>query len=94
MARAGQHGFVLNDKEGYCSNTSILYTPFENALNREPGWCRPYAAYSLLYSHFGEQVNNVRMVVSPCGASRATSMASSWMDNPTDKDRLLLKHQR
>ncbi len=30
----------------------------------------------------------------PCGVDWATSMASSWMENPTDKDRLLLKHQR
>ncbi len=33
------------------------------------------------------------MVVSPCGAARATSAASSWMENPTDKHRLLLEHQ-
>ncbi len=26
------------------------------------------------------------------GADRATSMASSWIENPTDKDRPLLKH--
>ncbi len=32
------------------------------------------------------------MVVSPCGADRATSMASSWMENPAYKDMLLLKH--
>ncbi len=31
------------------------------------------------------------MVVITCGADWATSMASSWMENPTDKDRLLLK---
>ncbi len=29
----------------------------------------------------------------PCGVDRATSMASPWMENPTDKDRLLPKHQ-
>ncbi len=28
-----------------------------------------------------------------CGADRATSMASSWMGNPTDMDKLQLKHQ-
>ncbi len=33
------------------------------------------------------------MVVAPCGADRATSTASSWMENPIDKERLLLKHQ-
>ncbi len=27
------------------------------------------------------------------GADRAISMASCWMENPTDKDGLLLKHQ-
>ncbi len=27
----------------------------------------------------------------PCGSDLATSMASFWMENPTDKDRLLLK---
>ncbi len=30
--------------------------------------------------------------MSSCGADWATSMASSWMKSPTDKDRLLLKH--
>ncbi len=34
------------------------------------------------------KVNNFRVVVSPCGADR-TSMASYWMENPTDKDGLL-----
>ncbi len=33
------------------------------------------------------------MVVTPCGADQATLMASCWMDNPIDHDRLLLKHQ-
>ncbi len=31
---------------------------------------------------------------SPVARTGATSMVSSWMENPTDKDRLLLKHQR
>ncbi len=47
----------------------------------------------LLYSQLRELVNNVREVVSPYGADQATSMASSWMGNPIDKDRLLLMHQ-
>ncbi len=42
-----------------------------------------------LHTKLKKQVNNVPMAVSP----RATAMASSWLDNPTDKDRLLLKHQ-
>ncbi len=33
------------------------------------------------------------MVVNPCDAGRATSIASSWMDNTTDQDGILLKHQ-
>ncbi len=33
------------------------------------------------------------VVVNPCGADRATSMAISWVENPTGEDRLLLKHQ-
>ncbi len=52
------------------------------------------SSLSLSLSPVKELVNNVCMVVSPCGADRATSMASSWMENPTDKDRLLPKHQR
>ncbi len=36
---------------------------------------------------------NVRMDVSPLWRDRATSMASSWIENCTDKDRLLLKHR-
>ncbi len=28
-----------------------------------------------------------------CGANRATFMASSWIENSTDQDWLLLKHQ-
>ncbi len=29
----------------------------------------------------------------PCGADRATPTASTWMENPTEKDVLLLRHQ-
>ncbi len=35
------------------------------------------------------QVNNARMVVSPCGTDQATSMASSWVSNLTDQDELI-----
>ncbi len=34
------------------------------------------------------------MIVSPCGADLATSMASSLTENPTDNDRLVFKRQR
>ncbi len=33
------------------------------------------------------------VVARPSGSDRATLMASSWRENPTDNDRLLLKHQ-
>ncbi len=45
-----------------------------------------------VYSQLREQVNNVSMVVSSFGTDRAASMASSWTENSTDKDGLLLKH--
>ncbi len=38
---------------------------------------KPFAPCSSLYSQLRKQVNNVRMVVSPCVAGRAMSMASS-----------------
>ncbi len=38
---------------------------------------------STFHSQFKEQANNVCNVVSPCCADRETSMASSWMENPT-----------
>ncbi len=44
---------------------------------------------SLLYSHIGGgQINTARI-----GTNRAASMALSWIHNPTDQDRLLLKDQ-
>ncbi len=63
-------------------------------VGREPSWCRLNSEYHkvLLYSHLREQVNDVRMVVSPCGADRETSMASSWMENPTYQDEILPNH--
>ncbi len=39
---------------------------------------------SLLNSQLREQLNNVRVIVSPYGADWATLVASSWMDNPTN----------
>ncbi len=33
------------------------------------------------------------MAVSPCGAERKTPMVSSWVENPTGWDGLLLDHQ-
>ncbi len=49
---------------------------------------------SLLNSQLREQVNNVRLVVvSPLWRGPGNIHGLPWMENPTDKDRLLLKHQ-
>ncbi len=62
-------------------------------VGREPSWCRLNSEYHKTIATFffplREQVNNLRMVVTPCGADRTTSMASFLLENPTDKDRLL-----
>ncbi len=40
-----------------------------------------------------EKMNNARMVVNPCDVGRATSFTSSWMDNTTYQDGILLKRK-
>ncbi len=48
-----------------------------------------------IYQSHGDQmyINQGYAVCAVFGADWATYMASSWMENPTDKDKLLLKHQ-
>ncbi len=62
-------------------------------VGRELSWCRPnlkfrkpYAPF--FYSQLRGQVNKAHIA-----ADRVTSMASSWIENPTDKDRLLIKQR-
>ncbi len=43
-----------------------------------------------LKAQLREQVNDVCMIGSTSGADQETAKALRWMENPTDKDRLLL----
>ncbi len=66
----------------------VVHRGMKNVF-REPSWCRPNPEYheppcSLLNLQIREQVNNVRIVVSPYFADRATSVVAPRMENPTD----------
>ncbi len=52
-------------------------------IGEAPSWYRPNLEHHIPHTPLREEENNVRMVVDSCGANWPTSMASSWMENPT-----------
>ncbi len=68
---------------------SLILKPMNSLAHPDrqdfPSWARPRGS-----THSTEDFRPHGSEPS-CGAGRATSMASFWMKNPTEKDRLLLK---
>ncbi len=56
-------------------------------VGREPSWRRSNPEHHKLRAPFFIQVNSVRLVVT------LLVEVSSWRENPTDKNGLLVKHQ-
>ncbi len=55
------------------------------------GWCRPASEHHKPHASFFILSLGSKQIMS-CGADLATSLASSWIENPTGKNGMLFKH--